>query len=151
MIKGKLFTDGGARGNPGPSAIGCVLYINEQKVDSFSECIGKGTNNQAEYKALLIGLELAQKNKVEELDCFLDSELVVKQLNKEYKVKDAELAKIFVKIWNLVQEFKKVTFAHVRREQNKEADALVNKALESLKDRPYGKGFLKTDPTERVC
>ena len=79
MIKGKLFTDGGARGNPGPSAIGCVLYINEQKVDSFSECIGKGTNNQAEYKALLIGLELAQKNKVEELDCFLLQSQVIER------------------------------------------------------------------------
>ena len=147
----KLFTDGGARGNPGPAAIGGVLYQDEKVLDSFSEYIGKATNNQAEYKAVLVGIELAIKNKLTELECFLDSELVVKQLNKEYKVKDAELAKIFVKIWNLVQEFKKVTFAHVRREQNKEADALVNKALESLKDRPYGKGFLKTDPTERVC
>jgi ribonuclease HI len=131
-MKAKLFTDGGARGNPGPAGIGGVLYnMADEKVDSFSEYIGEGTNNQAEYKALLIGIQLAQKHKIAELDCFLDSELVVKQLNKEYKVKDAELAKIFVKIWNLVQEFEQMTFAHVRREHNKEADALVNKALDA--------------------
>ncbi|MBT7552955.1 ribonuclease HI family protein [bacterium] len=131
-MKAKLFTDGGARGNPGPAGIGGVLYnMADEQLDFFSEYIGEGTNNQAEYKALLAGLELAQVHKIEEIDCFLDSELVVKQLNKEYKVKDAELAKIFVKIWNLSQTFKKITYSHVRRELNKEADAQVNKALDA--------------------
>ncbi|MBT4349804.1 ribonuclease HI family protein [bacterium] len=130
-MKAKLFTDGGSRGNPGPSAIGGVLYADDDKIiDTFSEYTGEGTNNQAEYNALLTGLELAQEHEIDEIDCFLDSELVVKQLNKEYKVKDTELAKIFVKIWNLSQTFKKITYSHVRREFNKEADAQVNKALD---------------------
>ncbi len=126
----KLFTDGGARGNPGPAAIGGVLYQDEKVLDSFSEYIGKATNNQAEYKAVLAGIELAIKNELSELECFLDSELVVEQLNKRYKVKDKELAKIFVKVWNLSLKFKKISFTHVRREKNKAADTLVNKALD---------------------
>ena len=131
MKQAKLFTDGGARGNPGPAAIGGVLFVADKKIASFSKFLGEDTNNKAEYMALLAGLQLAKKHKVEEVTCFLDSELVVKQLNQEYKVKDKDLAKLFVKIWNLVQDFKKVTFAHVRREQNKQADALVNKALDA--------------------
>lgn len=130
-MKIKLFTDGGSRGNPGPAAIGGVLYQDEQEIAHFSEYIGETTNNQAEYKALLTGLELAQKHRIQELECFLDSELVVKQLNKEYRVKDPDLAKLFVKVWNLSQEFSKISFSHVRRELNKEADRLVNLALDS--------------------
>lgn len=126
----KLFTDGGARGNPGPAAIGGVLLDGNKRIAEFSEYIGETTNNQAEYQALIKGLEVALDNDVKELDCFLDSELVVKQLNKEYKVKDKELAKVFVRIWNLTLKFKKITFSHVRRELNKEADALVNQALD---------------------
>ncbi len=129
MKVAKLFTDGGARGNPGPAAIGGVLIL-DAKSHTFSEYIGETTNNQAEYKALLFGLQLAQQHKVDELHCFLDSELVVKQINKEYKVKDQDLAKLFVKVWNLAQSFKKITFSHVRREMNKEADRLVNVALD---------------------
>ncbi|MBP9802013.1 ribonuclease HI family protein [Patescibacteria group bacterium] len=131
MSKFKLFTDGGSRGNPGPAAIGGVLYEEEKVLADFSHYLGQGTNNQAEYSALLMGLELAKKHKVTDLQCFLDSELVVKQLNKEYRVKDADLAKLFVKVWNLSQEFKSISFRHVRRELNKEADRLVNLALDS--------------------
>ncbi len=131
MSKIKLFTDGGSRGNPGQAAIGGVLYNEKnEKIDSFSEKIGIKTNNQAEYLALLKGLEIAKKYKSEILECFLDSELVVKQLNKEYKVKDKELAKIFVSVWNLKLSFKKITFHHVMREKNFEADRLVNEALD---------------------
>ena len=129
MTNAKLFTDGGARGNPGPAAIGGVLTIGEKKFN-FSEYIGEATNNQAEYQALLKGLQLAQTHQVEYLTCFLDSELVVRQINREYKVKDAELAILFVKIWNLAQKFKKITFSHVPREMNKTADKLVNEALD---------------------
>ncbi len=132
-MKAKLFTDGGSRGNPGPAAIGGVLYEEEKVLANFSHYLGQGTNNQAEYNALLMGLELAKKHKVTDLQCFLDSELVVKQLNKEYRVKDADLAKLFVKVWNLSQEFKSISFRHVRRELNKEADRLVNLALDSYK------------------
>lgn len=127
----RLFTDGGARGNPGPAAIGGVLYQKEQKINSFSEYVGETTNNQAEYLALIKGLKMALEFDLKNLDCFLDSELVVKQLNQEYRVKDKDLAKLFVQTWNLVIKFKKITFNHVRREFNKEADALVNKALDS--------------------
>lgn len=125
----KLFTDGGARGNPGPAAIGGVLYNDNQEIANFSEYIGETTNNQAEYKAIIRGVELAIENNVLELACFLDSELIVEQLNKRYKVKDKELAKLFVKVWNMTTKFKKITFTHVRREKNKEADKLVNQAL----------------------
>lgn len=127
----RLFTDGGARGNPGQAAIGGVIYLGDKKIAIFSEYIGETTNNQAEYAALIKGLEVALVNKIKELNCYLDSELVVKQLNKEYKVKEASLAKIFVKAWNLALQFKKITFTHVPRGLNKEADALVNKALDS--------------------
>jgi ribonuclease HI len=127
----KLFTDGGSRGNPGPAAIGGVLYQADKEIANFSKYLGQGTNNQAEYNALLTGLELAKKHKIINLQCFLDSELVVKQLNKEYRVKDADLAKLFVKVWNLAQEFDSISFNHVRREFNKEADRLVNLALDS--------------------
>jgi ribonuclease HI len=126
----KLFTDGGARGNPGPAAIGGLLYEDKRIFATFSQAIGETTNNQAEYRALIKGLELAVKHKIKELNCYLDSELVVKQLNREYKVKDKDLAKVFVKIWNLTLKFKKIKFFHVRREANKEADALVNQALD---------------------
>ena len=126
----KLFTDGGARGNPGPAAVGGVLYDGDKEIDNLSECIGEATNNQAEYKAIIAGLEMAVKNKITELDCFLDSELVVEQLNRKYKVKDKDLAKLFVKVWNLGLKFKKISFQHIRREKNKAADALVNKALD---------------------
>lgn len=124
-----IFTDGGARGNPGPAGIGVVLEIGEQK-KTFKKYIGTATNNQAEYQAILLGLEMAQAEGAESVVCYLDSELVVKQLNREYKVKNADLAPLFVKVWNLSQSFKKVSFNHVYREDNKEADRLVNEAID---------------------
>ncbi|PLX25579.1 ribonuclease H [Candidatus Parcubacteria bacterium] len=126
----KLFTDGGARGNPGPAAIGAVLYQNDQEIATVSEYIGEATNNQAEYRAILAGVELALEKEVKDLECFLDSELIVEQLNQRYKVKDKELAKLFVKVWNLTLKFDKISFVHVRLEKNKRADQLVNQALD---------------------
>ncbi len=125
------FSDGGARGNPGPAGIGVVLY-NEKKelIKEFSRYLGETTNNQAEYRALIMALEKAHELEASELDCFLDSELVVKQLNREYKVKNQELAPLFLKIHNLSLEFKKITFTHIPREKNKEADALANQAMD---------------------
>ncbi|MEK7167857.1 MAG: ribonuclease HI family protein [Patescibacteria group bacterium] len=128
-MKATLFTDGGARGNPGPAGIGAVLKIGD-KIHRHKRYLGVSTNNQAEYQALIMGLEQAKQEGVEELECFLDSELVVKQLNREYKVKDQDLALLFVKVWNLMSGFKKVTFKHVFREQNKEADLLVNEIID---------------------
>lgn len=128
-----IHTDGGARGNPGPAGIGAVLEWDDQKVE-LKEYIGEGTNNQAEYKAVLMALEKATELEAQEIDLYLDSELVQKQLNREYKIKDAELGKIFIKVWNLCQKFKKIKFIHVPRSENKEADRLVNEILdENLK------------------
>ncbi len=126
-----LRVDGGARGNPGPAAIGVVLEDETGKViREFGKYIGETTNNQAEYQALFFGLEEAKKLGATEIKCFLDSELVVKQLNREYKIKDADLGKWFIKIWNISQKFTNVTYAHILRGQNKRADWLLNQALD---------------------
>ncbi len=129
MSKAILHTDGGARGNPGPAGIGVVLKVgdNEKK---FKKYIGESTNNQAEYQALILGLTEAIKIGAEEIDCYLDSELVVKQLNNEYRVKNEGLAPLFIKVFNLKQKFKKIKFIHIFREDNKEADKLVNEAID---------------------
>ncbi len=120
----KIFTDGGARGNPGPAGIGVV--VDGKK---FSRFVGERTNNQAEYEAVIFALQQAKKMGAEEADCFLDSELVVNQLNRKFKVKDKDLAPLFVKVWNLTFNFKKVNFFYISREKNKEADKLVNLAI----------------------
>lgn len=134
MQKINLYTDGGARGNPGPGAAGAVLKDENGKViKETSRYLGETTNNQAEYNALILGLEEAKDIKAEEVVCHLDSELVVKQINKEYRVKDEKLAPLFVKVYNLSLSFKKIEFKHVRREQNKEADFLVNYELDKRK------------------
>jgi len=127
----KIFTDGGARGNPGPAGIGAVLKNEaDELLVEISEYIGETTNNQAEYKALLAALERASLLNAEEVHCYLDSELVVKQARREYKVKHPDLAPLFLQLHNLSCRFRKITFTHVRRELNKEADALVNLALD---------------------
>ena len=125
-----IYTDGAARGNPGPAGIGVVIRVGE-KVHHFKEFIGHATNNKAEYRAVVLALEEAKKLGLTELHFMLDSELVVRQLRQEYKVKDAELGKLFVKIWNLSPTFKKITYRHVPREQNCEADRLVNEAIDA--------------------
>lgn len=124
-------TDGGARGNPGPAAIGVV--IKNEKGDvlfSAGKYIGETTNNQAEYQAVIFALEKAHELGGTDLHFNLDSELVVKQLKGEYKVKNQDLAVQFMKIWNWRSKFKSVEFKHVYREKNKEADTLVNTALD---------------------
>ncbi len=132
----RLYTDGGARGNPGPAGAGFVIYaINDQgeqtdRLVEGNEYMGEATNNQAEYHAIIIGLEKALQLNASTVDTVMDSELAVKQLNREYKVKNEELAKKFVQIHNMLHRFDRVTFRHVRREQNKEADAQVNKAID---------------------
>lgn len=126
-----MYSDGGARGNPGPAGIGVVIKdVDGNIIEEHGEYIGETTNNQAEYQALIKGLELALELGSEEAQCFLDSELVVRQLKQEYKVKEPGLQKLFVKAWNLSQKFKKISFQHVRRELNTEADRLVNNALD---------------------
>ncbi len=129
MTKAIIHTDGGARGNPGPAAIGVVIEI-DKHVHLFKRAIGHATNNKAEYEAVITALTEALKLNVEEVDLYLDSELVQQQLLGNYKVKHPDLAPLFMRVWNLRQQFKKVNFTHVRREQNKAADKLVNEALD---------------------
>jgi len=126
-----IFTDGGARGNPGPAGIGAVILGEKGKaVAKISKYIGETTNNQAEYKALIAALTKAKDLGACELEVFLDSELVVKQLNREYRVKDKDLAPLFVQAYNISLGFKKIVFKHVSREKNMLADKLVNLALD---------------------
>ena len=126
-----IFTDGGARGNPGPAGIGAVIKDeNDETVATISEYIGETTNNQAEYRAVAAAIKKARELGARELEFYLDSELVVRQLNREYKVKNKELAPLFVQIYNASLGFRKVSFRHVRREKNKEADKLVNLAID---------------------
>ena len=139
-MKIQIYTDGGSRGNPGPAALGAVLYdvTGEKKiVAELSEYLGETTNNQAEYTAIIRALEKAQELGADEVDCYLDSELAVKQLRLEYKVKDPEIAKRFTEAWKLLNSFKKYSLTHVRREYNKEADALVNIALDKAERTPH--------------
>jgi len=126
-----IHSDGGARGNPGPDGIGALLTDEKGRVIAeISKFIGHTTNNQAEYQALLAGLEKAKSLGVDEVECFLDSELVVKQLNHEYKVKNKELAPLFLKIHNLITGFRKASFRYIPREMNKKADSLANEAMD---------------------
>lgn len=130
----KMYTDGGSRGNPGPAAVGIYIETLDKR---YGECIGDATNNVAEYAALIQGLKKLKqligktKTKEYEIECLLDSELVVKQLNHEYKLKEEYIQKNFIEIWNLMLDFKNVIFKHIPREQNKVADSLVNQALDS--------------------
>lgn len=137
-MKVRLHTDGGARGNPGPAGIGAVLEVFEgeqwRTKERIKKYLGRATNNQAEYRALIAGLEAAHELGATHVECCLDSELLVKQLNHEYRVKDVGLAPLFMKAWNLGSRFEQITYRHIRREYNKEADQLVNEAIdEALK------------------
>ncbi len=126
-----LFTDGGSRGNPGEAAIGCILEDPKRGVllKQFGECIGIETNNVAEYKALIKGLKLAQHYHPNRLICHLDSELVVRQLNGEYRVKMPSLEPLFEEAKRLSKEYPDIIFKHIPRSDNHRADALVNKVL----------------------
>jgi ribonuclease HI len=126
------FTDGGSRGNPGPAAYGVVIKTPDGKVlESYGEYIGATTNNQAEYQGILSALRKCRELRAEIVEMFMDSELAVRQLTGEYKVKNPGLAMQYMRIHNEVIFFKKVSFKHVRREYNKEADAEVNKSLDA--------------------
>lgn len=131
MKRATLYTDGGARGNPGPAAIGFVLTGIGSMPVLYKEYIGTGTNNQAEYKALLAGISRAKKEGVKELQCYLDSELVVKQVRGEYRIKNEELKTLADEIKKLLPAFASVTFQHVPRSKNAAADKLVNEALDA--------------------
>ncbi len=135
-----VYCDGGSRGNPGPAGIGVFIpRLNKE----YSQYLGKATNNEAEYSAAifalkkikqLIGNKKAEKTSVELIS---DSEFLIKQLNGEYKIKEKTLAPFFIEIWNLKQDYKDVKFVHAPREENKKADALVNKELDRQESRLF--------------
>jgi ribonuclease H / adenosylcobalamin/alpha-ribazole phosphatase len=130
-VKAKLFTDGGARGNPGPAAYGYVLEAEDGTVlASRGERIGVATNNVAEYRALIAGLEKAVELAVPEVEVVSDSELLVKQMTGEYRVKNAALQDLSIQASRLAREIGKVSYTAVRREHNELADRLVNEALD---------------------
>ncbi len=138
MKKIIIYTDGGSRGNPGKAAIG-VVFCNEkeQPIKKYGEYLGDNlTNNDAEYNAIIFALKkfkaffgkaIAENSDVELRS---DSELVVKQLNGEYKLSDPKIQQFFIEIWNLKMDFKSIKFKHIPRERNSEADRLVNEALD---------------------
>ena len=129
-----IYSDGGARGNPGLAGAGAVIYNeNKEEIATISEFIGRATNNQAEYQALILALKKAKELKANQLEVFLDSELIVKQINREYKVKNKDLAPLFIQVYNLSLLFDKIDFFHVRRENNKRADELANLAMDRAK------------------
>jgi ribonuclease HI/catechol 2,3-dioxygenase-like lactoylglutathione lyase family enzyme len=137
-VKAKLSTDGGARGNPGPAAYAYVLEAEDGTVvEMRGEAIGTATNNVAEYRALLAGLEAARRHGVTELEVVSDSELLVKQMRGEYKVRNDALRKLSLEAARLAQKVGTVAYTAVRREHNELADRLVNEALDAAQD-PVG-------------
>lgn len=132
MTEIKIYVDGGSRGNPGPAAIGVVVGEKE-----YAQCIGDVSNNVAEYQAVVFALKKARsllgKEKLKNILVIvhMDSELVVKQLNGQYKILESDLQPYFLEVWNLKFDFPHLHFIHVSREKNIRADRLVNKALDS--------------------
>jgi ribonuclease HI len=131
----RIYCDGGARGNPGPAASGAVLVDpeTEELIGSAAEYLSTATNNQAEYHAVVLGLRKAKELGAGEVEVVMDSELAVRQLNGEYRVKNEELAKKYLEVHNLAQNFKRISFRHVTRDKNTRADELVNKVLDEHK------------------
>lgn len=132
-----LYTDGGSRGNPGPAGIGVVICDTKGEIlKRYGETIGETTNNEAEYQALIFGLKKLKQvfgkdiMKKSELEIRMDSELIVKQMSHQYKIEEPNLQKLFLSVWNLMLDFGLIKFVAIPREQNKEADALVNQALD---------------------
>lgn len=127
----KLFTDGAARGNPGPAGAGAVLCDAKGGVrEELCEYLGETTNNIAEYRALLLGLKKAVALGSTEIEILADSELMVRQLNGEYRVKNEGLRPLFQEAVRLLKRFKKYSIKHIDREQNYEADRLANRAID---------------------
>ena len=132
-----VYTDGGSRGNPGPSALGVVLADEKGKIiKKYGQFLGEMTNNQAEYQAVIFALKkikaLLGKDKIQSLEVEIrsDSELLVSQLQGKFKILDENIQKLFISVWNLKIDYKKVEFVLIPREKNKEADFLANDTLD---------------------
>ncbi len=133
-----VYTDGGARGNPGPAALGVVIQdAKGNLIKKYGEALGIKTNNEAEYEAVISALKKIkalyglEKTKKMEIEMKMDSELVMRQLSGKYKIAEERLFPLFIKIWNLRMDFGKITFSHIPREKNREADRMVNEALDA--------------------
>jgi probable phosphoglycerate mutase len=132
-VKARLSTDGGARGNPGPAAYAYVLEADDGTLlDARGEAIGRATNNVAEYRGLIAGLEKAVELQLDELEVVSDSELLVNQMRGDYKVKNEALRELHAEAGELARRIRSVRYRSVRREHNELADRLVNEALDSL-------------------
>jgi ribonuclease HI len=133
MEKIVMYSDGGSRGNPGPSALGVYIETLDKR---FGEFLGTKTNNEAEYAAVVFGLKKIrallgkERAKKVSVECRMDSELVCKQMNHAYKIENAKLQPYFLEVWNLMLDFAGVSFVHVRREYNAIADAEANRAMD---------------------
>jgi ribonuclease HI len=128
-----VHTDGASRGNPGPAAIGVVIQDRDGRIlDELGEAMPPTTNNVAEYTAVIRALEHARALGARRVRCLMDSQLVVRQLNGEYKVKHPAMLPLYRRVLELIQQFDEVTFAHVPRELNTEADRLANEALDRV-------------------
>lgn len=136
-----IFTDGGSRGNPGPAGAGAVIHFSGKK-NLFHLFLGeKRTNNEAEYEALILALKKAklligkEKARKASLLCKSDSELMVRQLNHQYKIKEPTIQRLFLEIWNLTLDFGKIEFVHIPREENSSADKLANQAMDEFQNK----------------
>lgn len=128
----KIYTDGASRGNPGPASIGVSFTTTqEEEIFTLSEALGNQTNNFAEYSALVRGLQVASENKVENIWVRTDSQLMVRQILGEYKVKSDSIKDLHAKATEILKNFEKVRIEHIPREQNKRADELANQALDN--------------------
>jgi len=126
-----IYTDGGARGNPGPAAYGVVVYSQDGKIiKRIGKFLGERTNNEAEYEGVIAALEEAAELGAPYVDFHLDSELVVRQLNNIYRAKNQRMQGLLLRVRNLEPNFKKITYTHVPREKNQLADKLVNEAID---------------------
>jgi ribonuclease HI len=126
-----IYTDGGARGNPGPAGAGAVILQDGNVLAEISEFLGTQTNNVAEYTALVLALKKALQLGLADVEVRMDSELIVKQMQGEYKVKNAGLKPLFLEVVNLSKKFSSFHISHVRREENSAADSLANQAMDA--------------------
>jgi ribonuclease HI len=126
-----VHVDGGSRGNPGPAGAGAVIKIDNQIEATVSKFLGNATNNVAEYTGLVLALEKAFDLGIKQIDVYMDSELVVKQMKGIYRVKNENLLPLYMKARNLASKFPSFNISHVRREYNKEADKLANEAMDN--------------------
>ena len=129
-MKHQVFCDGASRSNPGDASVGVSISFDGKEIHTISREIGIATNNEAEYQALIDGLNYCIENSINEVDVFLDSKLVIEQVNKNYKVKAHNLKEFNSQVENMIKEFKYIEFNHVYREDNKRADQLANLALD---------------------